>query len=63
MRMEYDRAVFRVFDTLPFGERPRGRPKKKWADHIMRMERIRAALRVFNTVPFGQRPRGRPKKR
>ena len=30
--MEYDRAVFRVFDTLPFGERPRGRPKKKWAD-------------------------------
>ena len=34
MRMERDRAVFRVFNAVPFGQRSRGRPKKRWVDYL-----------------------------
>ena len=32
MRMECDRAALKVFNTVPFGQRPRGRLKTKWLD-------------------------------
>ena len=35
MRMESDRAVFKVFHALPFGQRPRRKPKKWWADFLV----------------------------
>ena len=31
-RKERDRAALRVFTIVPFGQRQRGRPKKRWVD-------------------------------
>ena len=32
MRMEHDRAALKDFNSVPFGQRPRSRPKKRWVD-------------------------------
>ena len=29
MRLERNRSALRVFNTVPFGQRPRGRPKRR----------------------------------
>ena len=32
MRLKCDRAALRVFNTVPFGQQPKVRLKKKWID-------------------------------